>query len=56
VYRDNHSRLGIAGSGEMDGVLLVAAWFSRHKQELQKTLEPHQILDRNSLGSPLPEK
>ena len=56
VYRRSNGHGGIPRPSEMDGVLLVAAWFSRHKQELQVTLEPHHTLDRNSLGSPLWDK
>ena len=38
VYRGAAS--GPPGPDEIDGVLLVAAWFRRHPAEKEKTLEP----------------
>ena len=41
VYRRDSSPPGV---GEVDGVLLVAAWFRRRTEERQRTLEPAEAL------------
>jgi hypothetical protein len=33
------------GLEEVDGVLLVAGWFRRHKEELARTMEVATVLD-----------
>jgi excinuclease ABC subunit C len=40
VYQREGSLSGPPGLGEIDGVLLVAAWFRCHAEERQHTLEP----------------
>jgi hypothetical protein len=35
-----------AWSEEIDGVLLVSAWFRRHPREREKTLQPAEALQR----------
>lgn len=43
--------------GEIDGVLLVAAWFRRHTEERQRTLEPAAVLAscRQANNSAIPD-
>jgi excinuclease ABC subunit C len=46
VYQREGSLSGPPGLGEIDGVLLVAAWFRRCAEERQRTLEPSMALAR----------
>src|SRR5205823_5374627 len=45
---------GPPGPDEIDGVLLVAAWFRRHPAEKEKTLEPAAARAACGLTSPTP--
>jgi excinuclease ABC subunit C len=44
VYQREKSCFGPPGLGEIDGVLLVAAWFRRRQEEHQRILEPAAAL------------
>ncbi|HTU22470.1 MAG TPA: UvrB/UvrC motif-containing protein [Gemmataceae bacterium] len=46
VYGRRSAVAGPPGPGEMDGVILVAAWFRRRKEQQRTTLEPAAALDR----------
>ena len=50
VYRN--AATGPPGPDEIDGVLLVAAWFRRYPAETEKTLEPAAALAACSLTGP----
>lgn len=54
VYGRHSKAAGPPGPGEIDGVLLVAAWFRRRKDQRHVILEPAAALDRcrsTELGS-----
>ncbi len=44
VYRQASDLPGPPGLDEIDGVLLVAAWFRRHPEEQQRTRTPEEVL------------
>ncbi|HEV3256746.1 MAG TPA: UvrB/UvrC motif-containing protein [Gemmataceae bacterium] len=44
VFREDHRETSSAGAQEIDGVLLVAAWFRRHPEERHRTLDPGEFL------------
>jgi excinuclease ABC subunit C len=46
VYRTKQPRLEPAAVGEIEAVLLVAAWFRRHPEERAKCLRPGELLRR----------
>lgn len=50
VYGRRSALAAAPGPGDIDGVLLVAAWFRRRKEERRHTLDPQAIL----AGRPLP--
>jgi excinuclease ABC subunit C len=44
IYHSKETAAGPPGLGEVDGVLLVAAWFRRHADERGRTLEATAVL------------
>jgi excinuclease ABC subunit C len=46
VYGRRSSFRGAPGPGDIDGVLLVAAWFRRRKEERRNMLDPAVVFDR----------
>jgi excinuclease ABC subunit C len=44
VYQGQASSSGMPGIDEVDGVLLVAAWFRRHPEEMTRTIEVATLL------------
>ncbi len=44
AFQEKHTARAVPAADEIDGVLLVAAWFRRHPQELARTLEPARAL------------
>jgi len=45
VYRGHAAASGPPRAGEMDGVLLVSAWFRKRKEEQRNILDPAAVLD-----------
>jgi excinuclease ABC subunit C len=50
AFHEKQARSRLLAVEEVDGVLLVAAWFRRHPEERGRTLEPADVLQRCGLS------
>jgi excinuclease ABC subunit C len=52
VFHGAPAAVDMPGTDEIDGVLLVAAWFRRHKEERASVIDAKEVLARVRNGSP----